>query len=79
MAYSMTNADLALKTAVWWKGTPITGFADNMWMRDIAGRAMKWSEHGNRDSEYGWGGTPGSPPAGQARGSAPASGASVCS
>ena len=54
MTYSLTNADLALRSAVWWNGTPIPGYDSKVWMRDIAGRPMKFCEHGNRDSEYGW-------------------------
>ncbi|MEI7628940.1 MAG: HNH endonuclease signature motif containing protein [Bacteroidota bacterium] len=40
--------------AVWSKGSPIEGYASNLWRRDKCGRAMKYTEHGNRQSEYGW-------------------------
>ena len=40
--------------AVWQKGTPIQGYDSSIWRRDKCGSAMKFSEHGNRQSEYGW-------------------------
>lgn len=56
MAYKYPFADAGrdLKSAVWWKGTPIDGYDSSVWMRDRCGIAMKYSEHGNRNSEYGW-------------------------
>lgn len=44
----------AEKISVWNKGTPIEGFDNAIWRRDKCGRAMKFAEHGNRNSEYGW-------------------------
>jgi hypothetical protein len=44
----------AMKLAVWQKGTPIPNFSPAVWRRDMCGRAMKYSDHGNRNSEYGW-------------------------
>ena len=43
-----------LKHAVWAKGTPIPGYAPDTWRRDAYGTAMKYSDFGNRESEYGW-------------------------
>lgn len=56
MAYRYPFADAShdLKSAVWWKGRPIQGFDSKVWMHDMCGKVMKWSEHGNRDSEHGW-------------------------
>ena len=48
---SWTEAE---KLAVWNKGTIIPDYLLTIWRRDKCGRAMKWSEHGNRDSKYGW-------------------------
>ena len=54
MAYSLSNASHDLKSAVWWKGRQIPNYDSTEWMHDIAGRVMKWSEHGNRNSKFGW-------------------------
>ena len=42
------------KKSVWQKGKPIQGYDSDIWRRDICGKAMKYSDHGNRQSEYGW-------------------------
>lgn len=52
--YPFANADNSLLSSVWWKGTPIPDFDSKVWMRDKCGAVMKWSEHGNRNSEHGW-------------------------
>lgn len=39
---------------VWEKGKPIEDYDKNVWRYDKCGLAMKWSEHGNRDSAFGW-------------------------
>lgn len=44
----------AEKKEVWEKGDPIEGFSSDIWRHDICSKTMKWSEHGNRDSDYGW-------------------------
>ncbi|MCE2507214.1 MAG: HNH endonuclease [Nitrosopumilaceae archaeon] len=46
--------DDATLIAVWEKGTVIPNFDPDVWRRDAFGANMKFSEHGNRDSEYGW-------------------------
>ena len=40
--------------SVWQKGAPIQDYDAAIWRRDRCGSAMKFSEHGNRQSEYGW-------------------------
>jgi 5-methylcytosine-specific restriction endonuclease McrA len=40
--------------AVWAKATPIAGYDERIWKRDICGRSMKFDQHGNRQSETGW-------------------------
>jgi hypothetical protein len=42
------------KRAVWQKGSVIEGYDSSLWRRDICGHAMKYTEHGNRASDYGW-------------------------
>lgn len=40
--------------AVWNKGRVIPDFASDIWRWDVCGTVMKRSEHGNRNSKYGW-------------------------
>lgn len=42
------------KKAVWGKGSEIENYPADTWRRDKCGHAIKYSEHGNRGSEYGW-------------------------
>ncbi len=42
------------KKEVWKKGIPIYGESPDVWRKDTCGAKIKWSEHGNRDSSYGW-------------------------
>ncbi len=42
------------KKAVWNKGKEIPDYSADVWRWDKCGKVMKYSEHGNRDSEYGW-------------------------
>ena len=42
------------KLAVWAKGTPIIGYHEAVYRRDYMGRAMRYSDYGNRSSDYGW-------------------------
>ena len=42
------------KKAVWGKALFISGNDPNFWRKDKCGKIMKYSEHGNRDSVYGW-------------------------
>ncbi len=52
--YHFYNAAEDLKLQVWAKGRPIQGYDPVLWRRDSCGRAMKYTEHGNTSSEYGW-------------------------
>jgi 5-methylcytosine-specific restriction endonuclease McrA len=52
--YPFANAEHGLMSQVWWKGTPIQGKDGSMWRQDIRGFMIKWTDHGNRDSEHGW-------------------------
>ncbi|MGO0305854.1 HNH endonuclease signature motif containing protein [Endozoicomonas acroporae] len=46
------------KRAVWNKGKKIIQngkeYDSNLWRWDMCGNVMKYSEHGNTDSEHGW-------------------------
>ena len=46
--------DEARKAAVWAKGSIIPGYDSNIWRRDAFGRAIKFSDYGDRASKYGW-------------------------
>ena len=46
--------DERMKLLLWQQGTIIAGYDPTIWRRDAAGAAMRYSDYGNRDSEYGW-------------------------
>ncbi len=56
--YPYSDASAALKKMVWEKGRRISqggkSYDANVWRWDKCGRVMKYSEHGNVDSEFGW-------------------------
>lgn len=43
-----------MKRRIFNKGSVIPDFDENIWRRDAYGHAMKYSDHGNTESEYGW-------------------------
>jgi len=42
------------KLAVWAKGIEIPSFDRTIWRRDAFRRVIRYSDYGNRNSEYGW-------------------------
>ena len=40
--------------AVWSKGRSVPTYDANTWRYDICGKLMKYSEHGNTNSDNGW-------------------------
>jgi hypothetical protein len=48
------DAEERKKRAAWANATPIPGYDDAIYRRDRFGWAMRWSDHGDRSSEYGW-------------------------
>jgi 5-methylcytosine-specific restriction endonuclease McrA len=57
--YSFSNTDEQTKLAVWNKGREIVDkdgkhWDKGVWRWDIRGAVMKYSEHGNTDSKFGW-------------------------
>jgi hypothetical protein len=58
--YPFKLVGAALKADVWRKGREITAdgngksFDPNQWRWDKFTDAMQFSEHGNRDSDFGW-------------------------
>lgn len=52
--YPFQNTTEQLKRQVWAKGRPIPGYDPAMWRRDACNHSMKYSEHGNTNSDHGW-------------------------
>lgn len=52
--YPYKKIDEAMKRAVWEKGAFIPGYSPEEWRFDICGNIMKYSEHGDTNSENGW-------------------------
>lgn len=50
----MQDAHDSLKNLVWSKGEIVPGRDSTVYRKDADGRLIKYSEHGNRHSEYGW-------------------------
>lgn len=44
----------AIIDAVWNKGRTIPNYDQNTWRYDTCGNPMKYSEHGNTNSDHGW-------------------------
>ncbi len=40
--------------AVWSKGRSVPNYDESTWRYDICGKPMKYSEHGNTNSDNGW-------------------------
>ncbi|HVG34540.1 MAG TPA: HNH endonuclease domain-containing protein [Pyrinomonadaceae bacterium] len=53
-AYPFKNAGELTKLMVWQKGTPIDDFDASVWRRDMCGNVMRYSDHGDTNSAYGW-------------------------
>lgn len=52
--YPFKTVDKETKLAVWEKGAPIPEHDPNVWRKDICCDIIKYSEHANTKSEYGW-------------------------
>jgi hypothetical protein len=52
--YGLGVSDEAKKLAVWSKCASIPNYNAAMWRTDIHGFNIKWTDHGNRSSDYGW-------------------------
>ncbi len=51
--YPFKGVDEKTKRAVWNKGSPIPEYPADLWVRDICGHAMKYSDHG-KEGDFGW-------------------------
>jgi hypothetical protein len=52
--YPFSAAGESLKLKVWNKGREIPNYDPYVWRMDACWRLMKYSEHGNTDSKFGW-------------------------
>ena len=52
--YPFQGTDDQTKRRVFDTGTPIPGYDASVWRRDICGHAMRYSDHGDTNSEFGW-------------------------
>ncbi len=52
--YPFKGAGELLKRVVWAKGREIPNYDPAVWRWDVCGNVMKYSEHGNTESEHGW-------------------------
>ncbi|WP_299396541.1 HNH endonuclease signature motif containing protein [Pelagibius sp.] len=52
--YPFRNADEKLKRSVWQKGRPIDGYDPKVWRRDACNHAMRYADHGDTSSNFGW-------------------------
>jgi len=46
--------DFLRRLDVWAKGTPIPNFDSAVWRWDAFGTVMRFADHGDRSSDYGW-------------------------
>jgi hypothetical protein len=52
--YPFRKAGEYLVRQVWVKGRIVPGYDPNLWRIDIRGFLMKFTDHGNTESKYGW-------------------------
>jgi 5-methylcytosine-specific restriction endonuclease McrA len=53
MGYYFQESDETSKLIVWQKGQVILGYDSRVWRRDMCGKVMRYSDHGET-TEYGW-------------------------
>jgi hypothetical protein len=51
---SLLFDDEQRKRTAWNRASPIDRFDANLWRRDRFGSAIKWTDYGDRSSDYGW-------------------------
>ena len=42
------------KKEIWDRGKTVYGLSPDVWRDDKCGKRIKWTEHGNTSSTYGW-------------------------
>ena len=53
-SYPFKDTDEQTKILVWKRGVVVPGYDPSIWRRDVCGHAIKYGEHGNTSSQYGW-------------------------
>jgi 5-methylcytosine-specific restriction endonuclease McrA len=48
------SAEVLRRIDVWIKGSVIPGYDPTVWRRDSMGFAIRYSDYGNCESEFGW-------------------------
>ena len=54
MNEGVLGTDLTRRRAIWEKGRAVLGYDPKIWRKDDFGWWMRFSDHGNLQSEYGW-------------------------
>jgi HNH endonuclease len=44
----------ATVSVVWKKGREAPGYDSSIWRHDMCGKPMRFADHGNTNSQYGW-------------------------
>ncbi len=52
--YPFRYVDQTLKLEVWRKAQPIMGQDSFLWRADICGAILRFADHGDTNSKYGW-------------------------
>ena len=52
--YQYHNVNDSGKRSVWNKGQTVAGKDPDVWRKDVCGALMRYSDHGNVNSQYGW-------------------------
>jgi hypothetical protein len=50
----MDWAESLIKKLVWYKASPVPGLDPIEWRRDAFNNLIRYSDYGNRQSDYGW-------------------------
>lgn len=50
----MAEYNELVKHTLWSELSVIAGYSPSEWRRDCFGNAVRYSDYGDRDSEYGW-------------------------
>jgi hypothetical protein len=52
--YPFKDAEEKLKLTVWKLGKEVPNLDSKIWRKDKCGKLIKYSDHGDRGSKYGW-------------------------
>lgn len=52
--YPFGYVDLSVKLQVWVKAQPIIGQDPSLWRSDACGGIMRFTDHGDTNSKFGW-------------------------